>query len=219
MTLSDFKEIKYFVSNAKDGNLDFRFDNKQAVLNNRKKYFQKIKVDMQSTVCMNVINHEDDILIVKEENLGKGIFDLGNAPKVDALITNKPNICLMLLTADCLPASLYDPFKKVVTLVHLSKKTTSRNLAKKVINLLAENFGANPKGIVSQFGPYIHKESYMIDLAAENIKQFTDLGVLKENITISSINTYTSLDYFSYRKSQDQKIKEGRFTTILGMDF
>ncbi len=168
---------------------------------------------------MNVINHNDDILIVTKEDIGKGIFDLKSAPKVDALITNKRGICLMLLTADCIPVSLYDPVKKVIGLIYLSRKTTYLNLASKAFKCLIKNFNTKPKDIVINFGPHIHKKSYILDLSSENSKQFIKLGAIKENIKISLVDTYTDLNYFSYRRSQDQNLEEGRFATILGMNF
>lgn len=214
-SLKSLKNIHYFITTVKDGNLDFRFDNKLKVFNNRKIFFNRIGLDAKNSVCMNVINHSDNILIVTEKYLGKGIFDLKSAPKVDALITNKREICLMLLTADCIPVSLYDPIKKVISLIHLSRRTIYLNLAKKVVRCLMENFDTNPRDIVINFGPHIHKKSYILDLSFESLKQFIELGTLKENIKISPINTYTNLNYFSHRRSQDQKIKEGRFATIL----
>lgn len=217
MKLKDFKEINYFVSTTKDGNLDFRFDDSEMVIKNRREFFRKTGLKMEEAVCMNVANHKDDILFVGEKDLKKGMFKLEDAPLVDAMITHNHGISLMLLIADCLPMAMYDPKKKVVALVHLSRETTFLKLAKKVIGLLKEKFNSDPKDLMAEFGPHIFKESYVMDLAGENLNQLLKEGVLEENITISKENTYTSSKYFSFHRSEEGGEKQGRFATVLGM--
>lgn len=212
-----FKELIYETSDKSDGNLDFRFDKPEKVLENRKKFFLKINTRMNKVICMNVVNHKDDILVVGNGDLREGVFDLDTAPIVDALITAVPNIYLMLLTADCISVSIYDPEKRVIALVHLSRETTKLNLSGKVIDGLKNEFSVSPEKLFISFGPHIKKDSYATDLAKENLKQFTKRGVKKDNISISNVDTYKSADYFSFRRSQDKKEKEGRFATILGM--
>lgn len=47
--------------------------------------------------------------------------------------------------------------------------------------------------------------------------QLIKQGVLKKNIDNPQICTYHTKDYFSHRRSEDQKLPEDRFVTILGL--
>ncbi|PLX16957.1 MAG: polyphenol oxidase, partial [Marinilabiliales bacterium] len=54
--------------------------------------------------------HSANIGIVKSE---KDIF-----LNTDALITNIPEICIAVRTADCVPILLFDPEKKAIAAIH-----------------------------------------------------------------------------------------------------
>ncbi len=208
--------LTYKTSNIGDGNLDFRFGSYQEVSDNRYNFFDKNKIDHHRTVCMNVENHKDDFLTITENDFSRGVFDLESAPKVDTLISNLPNSYLMLLTADCLPISIFDLQEKVMALVHVSAQNTPLKISQKIINVLAEDFSSKPNGLLVYFGPSIKKESYFTDLIIENENQLISFGVKRKNIFINEINTYQSHDYFSYRRSEDNNEPQGRFATILG---
>lgn len=212
-----FNEVISETSDINDGNLDFRFSSSKKVIENRKKFFSRINIPINRVVCMNVTNHKDDIRVVGNSDVREGIFDLDTAPRVDALVTAVPNIYLMLLTADCIPASIYDPKRRLIALVHLSRETTVLKLAEKVLSKLENEFSAKPSELFIKFGPHIKKDSYSIDITKENLKQFIKKGVRKDNISVSEVDTYRSPDYFSFRRSKFKEEKEGRFATILGI--
>jgi hypothetical protein len=161
---------------------------------------------------------------------------------VEALITDTEGIALFLMTADCLPISVYDPVKNVIALAHLGWKPTGLKLIQKVITTLQTSFGSNPKDILVNIGPCIHKDSYKlevveqkmlpewqpyiedlasgettIDLIAFNRDQLIELGVQEENISIDPVDTVTSDDYFSHYRSVRTGELEGRFATVLAL--
>ena len=63
-----------------------------------------------------------------------------NIPKIklkgDGLITNKKNIALGILTADCAPVFIFDPIKKVIAVAHAGWKGAYKKILIKIIKKL-----------------------------------------------------------------------------------
>ena len=159
----------------------------------------------------------------------------------DSLITNEKGVYLFLLIADCIPMVLYDPVKKILALVHLGRLTTNLRLVDKTIRKMVEVFGVDPSNVIAYGGPSIGKNSYRldffkedknewkdfvrqerdgkfwVDVAGHNRRQLLDMGVKENNIYTSSIDTFTSLEYFSHYRSVRTGENEGRFATVVGM--
>jgi len=182
------------------------------------------------------------VIHVTEKDRGVGTNRREDAFLTDALITNSKDTILFMTTADCFPASFYDPKKEVIALVHLGWKPTELLLAKKVVERMRDSYGSDPKDLLVALGPGIHKESYIrrnpsqkdkpawkeyvqlvednlysIDLIGFNINELTSAGVQKENIEIDPHDTAVSPEYFSHQRAMQMGEKEGRMTTILGM--
>ena len=155
---------------------------------------------------------------------------------VDGIFTQLPHVCIGITTADCVPLLFFDPIKKVIAAVHAGWRGTCQHIAAKTINTLAQRFDSNPQNIIVSIGPSISAKVYQVgedvvesfDKAGfenstifENRKDgiFLDLwkaaeqdllrsGVLKENIEITGICTFSEHEkFFSARKLG---IKSGR---------
>lgn len=98
--------------------------------------------------------HSKNIGIV---NSTKDIF-----PDTDALITNKPGICIFIRTADCVPILLYDPVKKALAAIHSGWKSTIQKISKHTIEVMQKEFGTNPKALIAGIGPSIGPEVYEV---------------------------------------------------------
>ena len=55
---------------------------------------------------------------------------------VDALVTNVPDVCVAVSTADCVPVLLYAPDRKVVAAVHAGWRGTVLHIARKAASLI-----------------------------------------------------------------------------------
>ena len=226
------------------GNMSFRFGSVPNVLKNRTQFLEKHSLSYTNCVPM-ICSHGDKIVPVFRHSNQKwfGPTTPKAAPKAEALITNEPNITLLLLTADCLPTAFYDPIQNVTALAHLNRKTIAHDLGQKTIRFMEERYGSTPKDIVVKIGPHIKKESYRfpiplteptppqllghtevvagqitIDLTSAEIEQLTAVGVMKKNISVTKIDTATSDKYFShYRSRNDPHYPEGRMATILAI--
>lgn len=100
--------------------------------------------------------HGDGVAVVKA---GTGSVPI---PGVDALVTNVPDLLLMLFFADCVPVYLVDPTRKVIGLAHAGWRGTEANIAAKTVRTLSEEFGSLPSSCIAAIGPSIGGDSYEV---------------------------------------------------------
>jgi YfiH family protein len=163
--------------------------------------------------------------------------ELDEHEEADALVTDRQGLCIMILTADCVPILLYDPTQKVVGAVHAGWKGTLLNIAGKAVEVFADHFHSKPEDIMAGIGPSIgpccfevgpevcqqfsksHGSAHIIpgtnggkekiDLWGANATQLMDAGVLESHIEHANLCTCHHTDtFFSYRCGAD---KTGRF--------
>ena len=157
--------------------------------------------------------------------------EIGNT---DALVTNKPNICICIQTADCVPILFFDPQKKVIALAHAGWRGTVKRIATKVVFEMNEFYQSNPKNILVAIGPAIsktvyevgsevvemvrrvipnpetslHKNSlgrYHFDLWDANRKLLISAGIKNENIELIQECSFINKEkYFSARREGAQ---------------
>lgn len=166
--------------------------------------------------------HEDNLQIV--ENMEKN--NILCIQQVDALITAQTNIALCIRHADCQAALLYDKYNRVIAIIHAGWKGLVRNIYRKVILAMQENFSSNPEHILVCISPslgpaaskYTHhrevfpKYFYKFQIAPSHFDfwelgtyQLTQMGIPKNNIAISKICTFSNPDhFFSYRRTKTQ---------------
>ncbi len=142
-------------------------------------------------------------------------------PSCDALVTQTPDLLLMIKHADCQATIIYDPEHHALALIHAGWRGQAQNIYAKVIEAMKNQFYSNPKKLLIAISPSLgpdHAEfkNYKQELpssflpfktngnyfdlwqVAEN--QLRDQGVLKENIHIAQVCTYCNpSDFFSYR--------------------
>lgn len=199
---------------------------------NRAEFFEKLNILKESVAVMEV-EHGEQIVVLDRYQ-----------PQVvaEACMTNKKNLYLFLLTADCLPVAFFDPRNQVIALAHVGWKPTNAHLVSKVIFKMQEMFNSKPEDMLVSIGPSIHKESYavvnplqktspewkpflldtssgetLIDLIGFNRLQLKEAGVLEQNINISEIDTAVSRNQFSHHRSVQTGEIEGRFATVFGL--
>lgn len=224
-------------SATSDGNMSFLYGSQAEVIKNRQAFFDRHHLDFNQAVAMHT-QSKSNIKILDSTFAGKGMSELDSAILADALITKDKNLVLFLLTADCLPITIYDPIQQVVALAHLSLANSQLNFVEKVLKTLIKEFKTGPSQLVVSMGPAIKKDSYIydrleksdfwrpfsvqlpnkkikVDLVACNLFQLLEQGVKRQNIEISSVDTFTDENFFSHRQAALNHKPEGRFATIL----
>jgi len=228
-------------STITDGNMSFGFGDIHEVLDNRTQFLAKNEIQFKNHICMKC-DHGDIITPIDWSNIPTTSSETSppeNMIVSEVLVTKEKGLALMLLTADCLPVSFYDPVTQTIALVHFSRQTIADMLPKKTVAFLHEHSHTDPSDLLVHIGPYIHTESYSfplpqpdlspaiapfvsktdtqahIDLLSACIQQLTDAGVFTKNITSSDVDTAISQNHFSHFRSIKQNSPEGRLATIL----
>ena len=130
--------------------------------------------------------HTSNIRIVTEEDLGKGLTRPVDYEDIDALITNKPfnggSAVLTILTADCVPVSVYDPKHMAIGLAHSGWRGTVAQITAKMLKKMEEVYETDPADVYLSTGPCICKNCYVVseDVAREFRKVYNEIEL--ENI-------------------------------------
>lgn len=162
--------------------------------------------------------------------------------KADAILTNRPNVTLMMRFADCVPILLFDPVNRAIGIVHAGWIGTVDQIVKKALLGMIENYATNPIDVITTIGPSIGPDHYSIgrevldrihasfgekaellisnhdgkshlDLWKANQAILTEVGVKK--IEISGICTCCNLnDWYSHRGENGET---GRFGVVFGL--
>lgn len=195
------------------------------VLKNRRAYAAALGLDAGKFTCCEQV-HGSNVAVVDEALAGKGAEAYSDAVKnTDALVTNLPQLPLMLFFADCVPVIFADPVSGSIGLAHAGWRGTVAGIAASTVTKMQEAFGAKPENILAGIGPSIGqccyevddkvfesgkkyagcfkaKENgrYMADLQAWNRLALLDAGLLPQNIYNASVCTQCSKElFFSYR--------------------
>jgi YfiH family protein len=101
----------------------------------------------------------------------------------DALVTDAPDVLLMLLFADCVPVYLVDPTRKAVGLAHAGWRGVAANIAARTVEALGEHYGCRPASCLAAIGPCIGGDSY--EVGADVADRFRTLpGARAANVVL-----------------------------------
>lgn len=150
--------------------------------------------------------------------------------ETDALVTNRPGICLCVQTADCVPILLFDPTKNVISAIHAGWRGTVTKIAEAAVQKMISGYQSSPRNILALIGPSIspgiyevgdevvglvnqnipdagqtlHKNAqgkYHFNLWEANRRILLGCGLKSENIEISGECSFTKREkYFSARR-------------------
>ncbi|MCS6803097.1 MAG: peptidoglycan editing factor PgeF [Chloroflexota bacterium] len=137
------------------GNLGFAVpDDPQAVVANREAAAAAAGVTLDALVVGQQV-HGDRIAAVGPADRGRGARGRDALPATDALITDSPEVALLVLTADCAALVLYAPDVRALGVAHLGWRGTVARLAEKMVDALAQRYGADPRRLVGALAPSI----------------------------------------------------------------
>jgi polyphenol oxidase len=88
-------------------------------------------------------------------------WEIGNAPKADAMATGVPGIALGILTADCAPVLFADAEARVIGAAHAGWKGACGGVIEQAIARM-EQLGAKRDRITAAIGPCISQPAYEV---------------------------------------------------------
>lgn len=145
----------------------------------------------------------------------------GEVPDTDAVITDKPGLCIAVKTADCIPVLLFDQRQHRIAAIHAGWRGTVGRIVEKTL----QQMQSRAEDISAIIGPGISLESF--EVGDEVYEQFLQAGFpmqrlakryakwhinLKDanrwllesngitNIQVSDIDTLTTPEYYSARR-------------------
>jgi copper oxidase (laccase) domain-containing protein len=230
--------VKHAFSSVIDGNMSFKWGDKATVIHNRQSFLRKHKLRPEVTVS-SAIEGDLQPRLVTTVHEGAGITNTHQPIPGHALFTTKPNLPLLLLTADCIPLIVYATEKPVIAVIHVSAKTLDNGILKTTIQGITEHTKVESKNLSVIFGPHIKVESYRhatppylkhdcwqeavtphgihavsVDLTKAAMLQLVGLGIEAPNITVHPSDTNTDNTFFSHYRSHRTHEPEGRFATV-----
>lgn len=175
--------------------------------------------------------HSDNIEII--ESLDKLYFE-----DTDGFITNRKDVAILTKYADCLPIYLTDITKGVIGTVHSGWQGSYKEIGKKAIDLMRENYNCKLQDIQIAFGVGISQKNYEVgeeflekfknkfskELIEKSFKRekdkiyfdnqsfvywnIQDMGIPSENILINHLCTYEG-EFHSYRRDREKSGRNG----------
>ena len=188
-----------------------------------------------SKLVLSQQTHTNNLRIVTEDDIGKGVWQKLDYSDIDGLITAKKGLVLVTQYADCTPLAFYDPIKKVVATSHAGWRGTVAEIAAKTVEMMVSQFGSDPRDIIVGIGPHISKccyevdapvineidrlpyldkekcytkkgeDKYMLDLGEVNRQILINSGVLEENIDVSDLCTCCNSNIFHSHRATKGK--------------
>jgi polyphenol oxidase len=203
----------------------------------------------------NALNNRNQLAKLLKINTGQLVFPrqthscyVANLPEIpdqelketDAMVTNRPGICLCIQTADCVPLLLYDPKVKAAGAVHAGWRGTVDLIAGKAVENMMRIYGSHPRDIMVAIGPSIGPDKYEVgnevaeavynsipfaekslrksrgskydlDLWEANRQVLLSKGILPEHIEVSGRCTFSENDHFF--SARREGIGTGRIVT------
>jgi YfiH family protein len=159
--------------------------------------------------------------------------------ETDALITNEKNICIAVMSADCVPILLYDKKNKAIAAIHSGWRGTVARILEKTLQEMKNTFGTKGEDLIAGIGPSVCQDSYEVgeevvdevqksfgsesdlmiaqpnnkaklDLWKANQFQLLAFGVQPNNIEISDLCTVKNNNhFFSARKGDSGRFAAG----------
>ena len=200
--LSKFSEINHGFFNKNGGVSEGIYKSLNCGIGSKDKK-NNIKKNLK-IVKSKIGKNPKEIFLVKQIHSNKFIFLSKNAKiknrsiNADAIITEKKNFPIAILTADCVPLLLFDKKKKMIAAIHAGWKGAFKGVINKVIKFMLKK-GCSRKDITVAVGPSIAQKNYNVKLNFKNkfIKKHK-----KNKIFFKNINKLIYFDLPNYIKSQ-----------------
>jgi YfiH family protein len=224
-------------------NMSFREgDEEFRVLQNWDKLASAFNIPMENFLVLNQV-HGDNVFVIKPHG---DYFTSREALNYDAIVTNRTDLAICIKTADCVPVFVVDRIQKVIAAVHAGWRGSALGISAKVIRLMQNQYGSEPRDLLAAIGPSIgpccyevdaptavafrrqnnaedflfpgkRKDRWMLDLVEANRRQILDCGIPAANIEASGLCTVCCRDdFFSHRGSGGSTGRQINFMMING---
>ena len=131
-----------------------RGDEPDAVRENYRRFLAATGAGRAEDMVISHQVHKDNVRVCTLADRGKGL-DLERDYDADGMMTDVPDLPLVIFTADCIPILFYDPVRRVVAASHAGWRGTAQSIASKTVRRRREVYGSKPADIRAAIGPGI----------------------------------------------------------------
>lgn len=216
-------------------------DTPENILENRKRLAFTIGLPLEN-LFFPYQTHGTSVRVIDEAFLNLTIDEQNNLLNgVDAIVTNVPNVCIGVTTADCVPILIYDARLSVFATIHAGWRGLVAGIIDDTVKMMENRFGSKAIDMFSVIGPAISVDHFEvgeevveafinsgfpinevgtrnnisgkmhIDLHQAARISLQNLGVLEMNIDVLDICTYISGE--SMFSARRQGVKSGRIVS------
>ena len=175
--LSKFSEISHSFFNKNGGVSKGIYKSLNCGVGSKDK---KIDIKKNLRIVKKKINKKSkEIFLVKQNHGSKFIFlskdsNIKNRSiNADAIITEKKNFPIAVLTADCVPLLIFDKKRKMIAAIHAGWRGAYKGIIQKVIKFMFSK-GCRKKNMIVALGPSISIKNYEVK------KKFKDKFIKKD---------------------------------------
>lgn len=127
----------------------------------------------QTHSCKTIVIDKNFLALTTEEQKEK-------LEGIDAIVTDIPQTCIGVSTADCIPVLLYDFRKNAVAAIHAGWRGTVARIAEKCIEVMIKHYGSDPADIKAIIAPGISMDAF--EIGDEVYERFAECGFPMEKI-------------------------------------
>ncbi|MCU0497371.1 MAG: peptidoglycan editing factor PgeF [Anaerolineae bacterium] len=131
-------------------------DETDAVRRNHELIYETLGVAYAQTVTVWQV-HGVDTIIADRPVKGRRWLALA-----DGMITDNPNVVLVMRYADCTPILAYDPVKGAIGIAHAGWRGTVNGMATHLITAMKQAYGCRPSDLRAGIGPSIGPRKYQV---------------------------------------------------------
>ena len=137
-------------------------DDPDTVLENRAALCQALGIEPERPTIPEQV-HGNAVAVVDASQRGAGaIVDDDALRGADAVVTNAPEVPLVVFVADCVAVSFFDPEQSAVGLAHAGWKGTVGRIAERTLAAMGEAFGSKPADVIVGVSPAIGPGHYEV---------------------------------------------------------
>ena len=118
-------------------------------------------------LCLAAVDECKDVVSAQQVH-GAQIARVGQAqrgqviPDCDGLVTDEPEVVLLLCFADCVPLIVYDPVRHAVGVAHAGWRGTVAGIARSLVRAMVDAFGSRASDLIAGVGPAIGPCCYQV---------------------------------------------------------
>lgn len=137
-------------------------DNPAHVSHNRRLLCDALSLQPENLIIPHQTHHDkvykiDKDFLKKPENQRLEILE-----GIDAVMTDLPNVCVCVSTADCIPILLYDACHHAVAAAHAGWRGTVLSITERTIEAMNDSYDTNPAELRAVIGPGISIDAFEV---------------------------------------------------------